>query len=262
MKHCTALIKTCLYNQTCTVTLLVHCHLLGVPPWPSVVHQISSWLLQLARGIHSCCTCWQGSTTGYIRFITPEQATAGLALADDGKLSICECSAVVKLLEGQEEEEYFKKVKASSHFGSHQCESRSEGISVSRQPFIALTKHILTSCANGSCPITNCNKQNVYLQSLNDQVGFVMHCYWLSLAVVLQANEQIKAAQQRDANGGGFRGGRDGGRSGRGGRGGFRGRGGRGRSPRGGGRGGRGRGQKRGSEGGATQGAYKLVKND
>ncbi|DBA75921.1 TPA: hypothetical protein ACH3X2_008982 [Trebouxia sp. C0005] len=131
------------------------------------------------------CEYKPGATTGYIRFVTPEQATAGLAKADDGKLSICECSAVVKLLEGQEEEEYFKK-----------------------------------------------------------------------------ANEQIKAAQQRDANGGGFRGVRDGGRGGRGGRGGFRGRGGRGRSSRGGGRGGRGRGRKRGNEGGATQGAYKLVKTD
>lgn len=131
------------------------------------------------------CEYKPGATTGYIRFVTPEQATTGLAKADDGKLSICECSAVVKLLEGQEEEEYFKK-----------------------------------------------------------------------------ANEQIKAAQQREANGGGFRGGRDGGRGGRGGRGGFRGRGGRGRSPRGGGRGGRGRGQKRGNEGGVTQGAYKLVKTD
>jgi hypothetical protein len=46
-----------------------------------------------------------------------------LAKADDGKLSICECSAVVKLLEGQEEEEYFKKVKASSHFDSHHSEN-------------------------------------------------------------------------------------------------------------------------------------------
>ncbi|DBA95894.1 TPA: hypothetical protein ACH3X1_001428 [Trebouxia sp. C0004] len=131
------------------------------------------------------CEYRPGATTGYIRFVTPEQATAGLAKADDGKLSICECSAVVKLLEGQEEEEYFKK-----------------------------------------------------------------------------ANEQIKAAQQREASGGGFRGGRDGGRGGRGGRGGFRGRGSRGRFPRGGGRGGRGRGQKRGNEGGATQGTYKLVKTD
>ena len=113
VEHCTALIKPCLCNQTCTVTLLVHCHLLGVAPWPSDVHQISSRLLQLTCNIHSCCKCWQGATTGYIRFVTPEQATAGSAKADDGKLSICECSAVVKLLEGQEEEEYFKKVKAS-----------------------------------------------------------------------------------------------------------------------------------------------------
>ena len=158
MEHCTALIKPCLYNQNCTLTLLVHCHLLGVQPWSSDVHQISSRLLQLASGLCSCCTCWQGATTGYIRFVTPEQATAGLARADDGKLSICVCSAVVKLLEGQEEEEYFKKVKASSHFGSHQCESRTEGISASRRPFIALAKHVLNSCDSGSCQITNCNK--------------------------------------------------------------------------------------------------------
>ena len=123
VEHCTAQIKPCLCNQTCTVTLLVHCHLLGVAPWPSDVHQISSRLLQLTCNIHSCCKCWQGATTGYIRFVTPEQATAGLAKADDGKLSICECSAVVKLLEGQEEEEYFKKVKASSHFDSHHSEN-------------------------------------------------------------------------------------------------------------------------------------------
>jgi len=136
VEHCIALTKPCLYN--CTLTVLVHCHPLGVLSWPSDVHQISSRLLQLANGIHSCCMCWQGSTTGYIRFVTPEQAAAGLARADDGKLSICECSAVVKLLEGQEEEEYFKKVRASSHFGSHQCESRSERISASRQPLIPL----------------------------------------------------------------------------------------------------------------------------
>lgn len=75
--------------------------------------------------------------------------------------------------------------------------------------------------------------------------------------ILLQAEEQRKASQQREANGGGFRGGR--GRGGR--RGGSRGRGGRGRgrSTRGGGRG---RGQKRSSEGGVTQGAYKLVKTD
>ncbi len=157
MEHCTALIKACLNNQKCTLTLLVHCHLLGVSPWSSHVHQISSRLLQLTSGIHSSCTCWQGSTTGYIRFVTPEQATAGLARADDGKLSICECSAVVKLLEGQEEEEYFKKVKASSHFGSHQCESRIEGVSASRQPCTALTKHVMISCDSGSCLITNRN---------------------------------------------------------------------------------------------------------
>ena len=98
-----------------------------------------------------------------------------MAKADDGKLSICECSAVVKLLEGQEEEEYFKKVKASSHVGCHQCDSRIEGVSASRQPFIALTKHALNSCDSGSCLIINSNKPrwNMFLQPNN--IAFVTH---------------------------------------------------------------------------------------
>ena len=56
----------------------------------------------------------QGGTTGYVRFETPEQATISLKSANDGKLVICGCSATVKMLEGQEEEDYFKKVSSAS----------------------------------------------------------------------------------------------------------------------------------------------------
>lgn len=52
----------------------------------------------------------QGSTTGYIRFETPEQAKVALDNTDDGKVVICDCAAFVKFLEGEEELDFFKKV--------------------------------------------------------------------------------------------------------------------------------------------------------
>ena len=52
----------------------------------------------------------QGSTTGYIRFDTPEQAKIALDNTEDGKIVICDCAAFVKILEGEEEHEFFEKV--------------------------------------------------------------------------------------------------------------------------------------------------------
>ena len=54
--------------------------------------------------------CMQGSTTGYVRFETPEQAKLALDSSDDGKVVICDCAAFVKFLEGEEELDFFKKV--------------------------------------------------------------------------------------------------------------------------------------------------------
>lgn len=155
----------------------------------------------------------QGSTTGYIRFDTPEQAKISRDGTDDGKIVICDCAATVRLLEGQEEQDFFRQVGATS--------SR----------YIALYECCLM--------VVNCVQNQ--------------HC-----CSAVQADQQVKAAQQRNANGEGR-----GGRRGRGDRGGFRGRGGRGGRSRGrgGGRGG-GRGQKRGNEGGALQGGYKLAKTE
>lgn len=52
----------------------------------------------------------QGSTTGYIRFDTPEQTKIALDNTEDGKVVICDRPAFVKILEGGEEHEYFEKV--------------------------------------------------------------------------------------------------------------------------------------------------------
>ena len=52
----------------------------------------------------------QGSTTGYVRFETPEQAKLALDSSDDGKVVVCDCAAFVKFLEGEEELDFFKKV--------------------------------------------------------------------------------------------------------------------------------------------------------
>lgn len=57
--------------------------------------------------------CMQGSTTGYIRFETPEQAKLALDNTDDGKIVICDCPASVKFLEGEEERDFFAKVRRS-----------------------------------------------------------------------------------------------------------------------------------------------------
>lgn len=58
----------------------------------------------------SATNCVQGSTTGYIRFETQEQANIALDNTDDGKVVICDCAAFVKFLEGEEELDFFKKV--------------------------------------------------------------------------------------------------------------------------------------------------------
>ena len=52
----------------------------------------------------------QGAITGYIRFDTPEQARIALENTEDGKIVICDCAAIVKILEGEEEQEFFEKV--------------------------------------------------------------------------------------------------------------------------------------------------------
>ncbi len=51
-----------------------------------------------------------GATIGYARFASPEAALAALAEAEEGKRLIAGYSAAVKLLEGDEESEYMKKV--------------------------------------------------------------------------------------------------------------------------------------------------------
>ncbi|KAL3153757.1 hypothetical protein ABBQ32_013347 [Trebouxia sp. C0010 RCD-2024] len=56
------------------------------------------------------CEYRRGSTTGYIRFETQEQANIALDNTDDGKVVICDCAAFVKFLEGEEELDFFKKV--------------------------------------------------------------------------------------------------------------------------------------------------------
>ncbi len=48
-----------------------------------------------------------------MRFQTPEQARAALDKTGNGKLPVCECTATVQLLEGEGEEQYFKKVRQS-----------------------------------------------------------------------------------------------------------------------------------------------------
>ena len=45
-----------------------------------------------------------------MRFNEPEQAAAALDKTENGKMEICECDATLKLLEGQEEEDYFREV--------------------------------------------------------------------------------------------------------------------------------------------------------
>ena len=63
------------------------------------------------RAVQSSFTdCVQQSTTGYIRFDTPEQAKIALDNTDDGKIVVCDCAAFVKVLEGEEELEFFTKV--------------------------------------------------------------------------------------------------------------------------------------------------------
>lgn len=51
-----------------------------------------------------------GTTLGHARFATPEAALAALAEAEDGKRLIAGYSAAVKLLQGEEEGDYMKKV--------------------------------------------------------------------------------------------------------------------------------------------------------
>lgn len=61
--------------------------------------------------LSSCCTGeMQGSTFGYVRFETPEQAQIAWDNTDDGKIVICDCAAFVKILKGEEEREHFEKV--------------------------------------------------------------------------------------------------------------------------------------------------------
>lgn len=52
----------------------------------------------------------QGDTTAFVRFSSPEQAAAALGRADEGKLHVCGCAAAVKMLQGEEEKQFFKKV--------------------------------------------------------------------------------------------------------------------------------------------------------
>lgn len=51
-----------------------------------------------------------GTTLGHARFATPEAALAALAEAEEGKRLIAGYSAAVKLLQGEEESDYMKKV--------------------------------------------------------------------------------------------------------------------------------------------------------
>ena len=52
----------------------------------------------------------QGDTTAFVRFSSPDQAAAALGRADEGKLHVCGCAAAVKMLQGEEEKQFFKKV--------------------------------------------------------------------------------------------------------------------------------------------------------
>ena len=65
----------------------------------------------------------QGSTTGFVRFRSADEAVAAVNKTDDGKLALCDCTATVKRLEGQDEQEFFQKVHLthSVYFASYGC---------------------------------------------------------------------------------------------------------------------------------------------
>ena len=70
----------------------------------------------------------QGSTFGYIRFETPEQAKIALDNTEDGKTAICDCAAFVRILEGEEEREYFEKVSQTCNALAARCCLYSRGL--------------------------------------------------------------------------------------------------------------------------------------
>ena len=97
----------CACQHIVSTTLAAKCHIMHMA-------DIGAWqsgcCVLLTLDLLTSTDCMQGSTTGHIRFDTPEQAKIALDNTDDGKVVICDCPAFVKLLEGTEEHEFFERV--------------------------------------------------------------------------------------------------------------------------------------------------------